>query len=127
MGRRPCALVVTDDLELADRWMGWLRAAGYMTIGCVGPGLTLRCPLATGDACQPRDIADITIVDQGADAALLCGGRAGGRPTVTIRPGDPSMIGRRDFVAGVAVASARPLRGTGTPTRRRQGVPLTAG
>jgi hypothetical protein len=66
------ALFVTPDLERADIWRGWLRRAEYMTVGCVGPALTLDCPRLRGAGCPLRQAVDLAIVDIDAcrDAAV---------------------------------------------------------
>ena len=73
MPGRPTALVVTPDLERAAAWMGWLRRAGYISVGCVGPGLTLECPRVRGGRCQLRETVSVAIVDRDSDTdAQLC-------------------------------------------------------
>jgi len=104
--RRPCALVVTRDLALAASWMAWLRGAGYVTIGCVGPELTLGCPRAAGLRCPPHEVATIRIVDAASDVARSCRGGGDDGATITIPRGDPAATDRRAFIARVGAAGA---------------------
>ena len=105
MERRSCALVVTGDLDVAGTWMGWLRGTGYMTLGCPGPARTHACPHAIGRLCPLRLVADVTVVDAIADPSAICARI--GRPSVTIRPIERSMLDGRSLAERVHVASDR--------------------
>jgi hypothetical protein len=61
------ALVVTPDLERAGVWSGWLRRAGYISLSCVGPGLTHDCPRLRGEACPLRQAASLAAIDVDSD------------------------------------------------------------
>ena len=84
--------------------MGWLRAAGYTTLGCVGPARTFGCPGAAGYRCPLREAADLTVVDGGTDPAGLCA-VLGHTPQLTIGHGDPSSVNRRAFLGHVSAAT----------------------
>ncbi|HET9249923.1 MAG TPA: hypothetical protein VFP13_08310 [Actinomycetota bacterium] len=107
MTRRPCALVVSGDLEATEQWMAWLRGAGHRTLGCVGPLRTHTCPHTIGRRCPLRDASDLTIVDAIADPSGTCSG-IGRQPCVMLGPSDGSTLDRRTFderirtMAGVA-------------------------
>jgi hypothetical protein len=98
-------LLVTDDLGSADRWGSWLRGAGYSTLGCVGPGLTLDCPRIHGGSCVLREAADIAIVDLNCDEdADLCTKIPGDGGSVFVRRGSVSEPDRPGLMQGVADA-----------------------
>jgi hypothetical protein len=54
--------------------MGRLRAAGFMTLGCVGPVRTFACPLLDRRRCPLREAVDLIGVDPASDPAGVCGG-----------------------------------------------------
>jgi hypothetical protein len=66
------ALFVTWNLERGEIWRGWLRSAGYVAVGCVGPASTLDCPRLRGAPCPLRQAVDVAVVDvdAGPDAAV---------------------------------------------------------
>ena len=96
MARRPCALVVTADLEVAGTWMAWLRAGGHRTLGCVGPDRTGACPHASGRLCPLRVVSDITVVDAIADPASACTG-IGPPRFIRVSATERPMLDRRSF------------------------------
>lgn len=96
MTRRPYALVVSGDLEVAGTWMAWLRAGGHMTLGCAGPDRTDACPHAIGHLCPLRGVSDLTVVDATADPMGVCTG-IGRQPTVRLGTTEPSTLDRRSF------------------------------
>lgn len=96
-------LVVTDNLERADIWMSWLHGAGYMTAGCVGPGLTLDCPRVHGGRCVLREVSDVAIVDLACDEdADLCTKGSDDGSTLFLRRGSPSEPDRWALMSSVA-------------------------
>jgi hypothetical protein len=113
MAARPKALIVTQNSERADLWMGWSRRAGYMTLGCVGPGLTLDCPRLHGNRCGLREAADVAIVDLDCDAeAGLCTRLPDDGGTVFVPRGGFGAGARVSIMERVAAADRR---------RRREG------
>lgn len=83
MGTRRKALVVTPNLERAGLWSGWLRRAGYMSLGCVGPGLTNDCPRLRGAGCPLRQAVSLAVIDVDSDSSAEC---------CTLLPDDGSTI-----------------------------------
>lgn len=67
MTTRRKALVVTPDVERAGLWSGWLRRAGYMSLGCVGPALTHDCPRLRAADCPLRQAVSLAVVDVDSD------------------------------------------------------------
>ncbi len=99
------ALVVTEDLERATTWMGWCRAAGYLTLGCVGPGLTLDCPRTRGARCPLREVADVAIVDLACDEdADLCTKLPRDASSILVPPWRASELERQEFMDDVGAA-----------------------
>jgi hypothetical protein len=99
------ALVVTDDLDRAATWMGWLRRADYVALGCVGPGLTLDCPRLHGTRCVLREICDVALVDLASDEdADLCTKIPDDGSTVFIRSGSPSEGDHRGIMDSIDAA-----------------------
>ena len=96
MVRKPCALVVTADLEVAATWMAWLRAGGHRTLGCVGPDRTNACPHASRHLCPLRVVSDVTVVDAIADLSSACTG-IGPQRFVRVSATERSMLDRRVF------------------------------
>jgi hypothetical protein len=106
MGTPPKGLVVTCDYERADTWRGWLRRAGYVTLGCVGPGLTLDCPRVRGARCVLREGVNVAIVDVGCDAdAGLCTRLADDGSTVFVPRDGSSAVSRASVMERVSAAS----------------------
>jgi hypothetical protein len=102
MDGRKRALVVTDDLDRAETWMAWLRRADYLTLGCVGPGLTMDCPRLHGTRCVLREISDVAIVDLACDEdADLCKKIPDDGGSVFVRSVSPSEGNREDIMASV--------------------------
>ena len=113
------ALVVTDDLERAATWMSWLHRAGYMTAGCVGPGLTLDCPRVHGGRCVLREVSDVAVVDLACDDdADLCTKAPDDGSTVFVRRDSPSEPDRSAVVSSVASVRDHVARLRGVPVRR---------
>lgn len=99
------ALVVTDDLDRAATWMGWLQRANYTTLGCVGPGLTLDCPALHGTRCVLREVCDVALVDLASDEdADLCRKIPEDGSTVFIRSGSPSEGDHEGIMSSIDLA-----------------------
>lgn len=98
MARR--AVVVTSDLDVGSTWIGWLRAAGYVATGCVGPERTHGCPRARGRTCHPRDEADLVVIDPASDDRGLCAGAVAGRALLLARD-DRAAGDHRRFLLGL--------------------------
>lgn len=96
MSGTPCALVVTGDLDLAGTWMASLRAAGYTTLGCVGPLRSLECPRARGNPCPLAGVADLVVIDPRADPDGRCAGH--GTPTLRLRGRSTESADRRTLL-----------------------------
>jgi len=127
---RSTALVVTSDLNRASLWAGWLRRAGYMSLGCVGPGLTYDCPCLRGTRCALREAADVAIVDVGSHASAAMCRKVPDDGTTVLISGDGSGTASRARIldrlhasregAVVDVAVATPRCGTGRGVRLRE-------
>ena len=102
------AVVVTSDLDLGSTWLGWLRAAGHVSTGCVGPERTHGCPATRGSACHLRDGAALIVIDPASDVRGVCAGACIGRALLLARD-DPAARDRRRFL----------LELPGHPSRRR--------
>jgi len=127
MGIPPKGLIVTPDLERAGTWIGWLRKAGYMSLGCVGPGLTLDCPRLRGDHCSVRESVSVAIVDLDSDVdARLCTKLPDDGSTVFVRWEGSGAGSRASVMDRVHNAPHRAeLRGRSAPSpaRSTQAIP----
>lgn len=99
------AVVVTADLETGSTWIAWLRAAGYVAVGCVGPELTHACPRTREAPCHNRDEAEVLVVDPACDPRRLCVGSVPGRAVVVDR-NDEAATDRRRFLDRLFEAGA---------------------
>jgi hypothetical protein len=87
--------------------MTWLRRDGFLTLGCVGPGLTLDCPRLHGTRCVLREVSDVAIVDLTCDEdADLCKKIPDDGSTIFVRTGSPSEGDRDGIMASVDAARA---------------------